>query len=371
MPGPDVVVRALCQLLGVGHERRSAARPPFPQMVWESVREGQRARTSCGASSRRSRRAVSCSSSWRAEAVRSRLRLANAQPRGRRAPAPPPPADRLEPAQCGGEQLDGQLAEAGWLDPSVQPFGGWALALVAESMCRFLSRPRARALPAARDADDLLVYRLALRAALPAAHRGADAATAVFAKPPDKKVANKKKSKPAKPPVVGANGSRQRLALRPRVRERRRRRSCCCGTPTAPASAGSRRRRTPSSRRRRARRAPLPRLRLRAEAGAADELTPTTRASSISLRRDGDERPAQGRERLASRRRRPPSTSRRHQPVAPLKDGEKAELTALARVAVANAVCVGSLQQAPPSAAAKLTFSWAARALARASRSSD
>ena len=30
--------------------------------------------------------------------------------------------------------------------------------------------------------------------------------------------------------------------------------------------------------------------------------------------------------------------------------------------AVANAVCVGSLQQAPPSAGAKLTFSWAARA---------
>ena len=51
-----------------------------------------------------------------------------------------------------------------------------------------------------------------------------------------------------------------------------------------------------------------------------------------------------------------------HQPVAPLKDGEKAELTALARVAVANAVCVGSLQQAPPSAGAKLTFSWAAHA---------
>ena len=31
---------ALCQLLGVGHERRSEAlRPPFPPMVWESVRE--------------------------------------------------------------------------------------------------------------------------------------------------------------------------------------------------------------------------------------------------------------------------------------------------------------------------------------------
>ena len=64
----------------------------------------------------------------------------------------------------------------------------------------------------------------------------------------------------------------------------------------------------------------------------------------------GDERPAQGRERLLQggegRRR-----QTLHQPVAPLKDGEGGA-PALARVAVANAVCVGSLQQAPPSAGA-------------------
>ena len=118
------------------------------------------------------------------------------------------------PLQELGEQLDGQLAEAGWLDPSVQPFGGWALALVAESMCRFLLLGFELELYQPHEMpmiywyiDSLCALRCQLHTAV------ADAATAVFAKPPDKKVANKKKSKPAKPPVVGANGSRQQLAL--------------------------------------------------------------------------------------------------------------------------------------------------------------
>ena len=360
VPGPDVVVRALCQLLGVGHERRSEAlRPPFPPMVWESVREEAGVPHELW---RELAPLAPCSELLKQLAQGSyiRLRLNNVN-RGRERRRLRHFLIDWSPLQELGEQLDGQLAEAGWLDPSVQPFGGWALALVAESMCRFLLLGFELELYQPHEMpmvywyiDSLCALRCQLHTAV------ADAATAVFAKPPDKKVANKKKSKPAKPPVVGANGSRQQLALVHALRElcrglimllRYADRAGVGGIAPPPHAEF-----TPPPRRFERRfhvfgyvRKPAP-LTYTHYARVVDQLG-GMEMSDLLKGASGCFKAAKAAVDKAL-----------HQPVAPLKDGEKAELTALARVAVANAVCVGSLQQAPPSAGAKLTFSWAAHA---------
>ena len=216
VPGPDVVVRALCQLLGVGHERRSEAlRPPFPPLVGESGREEAGVPHELW---REFAPLAPCSELLKQLAQGRTSASASTTSTEGGAPTPPPLSDRLEPAAGLGEQLDGQLAEA-VARPS-QPFGGWALALVAESMCRFLLLGFELELYQPHEMPMIYWYidsPCALRCQLHTAV--ADAATAVFAKSPDKKVANKKKSKPAKPPVVGASGSRQQLASVHALRE--------------------------------------------------------------------------------------------------------------------------------------------------------